>query len=243
MRRFWNDSQFFRQKCYNISWMFMEVHKSALCPLRWGDSDTLCIVSPIENGWHSRPAPFVINRRLLTANFSKSEQLYEEALKHIVGGVNSPSCSYKAVGGGVGSHGTGQRGLLLGCGRQQIYWLLRRYGPIITGHAHPHITEAIKSRRNGVLYGTRPIWNTICQNAERSMPNLESALTNSGPKRSWLPSALPAFTGRDKIIKFAGCYHAIPISFGRSRLRPFHIGHPDSAGVPKASPKMSLPFL
>src|SRR4249919_2420554 len=86
----------------------------------------------------------------------RSEALFQEALQHIVGGVNSPSRSFKAVGGGApvfmkraqGAHFWDVDG-------NRFIDYLAAYGPIITGHAHPHVTEAIiRAAQNGTLYGT-----------------------------------------------------------------------------------------
>lgn len=76
--------------------------------------------------------------------FTKSEQLHAEALEHIVGGVNSPSRSYKAVGGGAPVAMEKASGAYFWDvdGNKYIDYLAT-YGPIITGHAHPHITKAI----------------------------------------------------------------------------------------------------
>ncbi len=81
-------------------------------------------------------------------NRTRSEALYQEALEHIVGGVNSPSRSFKAVGGGAP--------VFMKRGKGAYFWdvdgnryidYLAAYGPIILGHAHPHVTEAIMQRR------------------------------------------------------------------------------------------------
>lgn len=87
---------------------------------------------------------------------TRSEALYEEALLHIVGGVNSPSRSFKAVGGGAPVFMERAKGAYFWDedGNRYIDYLAA-YGPIITGHAHPHITKAItKAAENGILYGT-----------------------------------------------------------------------------------------
>src|SRR5690606_25271904 len=86
----------------------------------------------------------------------KSEQLHQEALEYIVGGVNSPSRSYKAVGGGSPvAMERGQGAYFWDVDGNRYIDYLAAYGPIITGHAHPHITEAIKkAAETGVLYGT-----------------------------------------------------------------------------------------
>src|SRR5690606_18659873 len=75
---------------------------------------------------------------------TRSAALYEEALKHIVGGVNSPSRSFQAVGGGAPVFMTRAKGAYFWDvdGNRYIDYLAA-YGPIITGHAHPHIVEAI----------------------------------------------------------------------------------------------------
>src|SRR5699024_5561735 len=97
--------------------------------------------------------PLLGGRRL---NFSKSEVLHEEALEHIVGGVNSPSRSYKAVGGGSPiAIEKGKGAYLYDIDGNRYIDYLAAYGPIITGHAHPHITKAItQAAETGVLYGT-----------------------------------------------------------------------------------------
>ena len=86
-------------------------------------------------------------------NRARSTQLYDEALKHIVGGVNSPSRSFKAVGGGAP--------VFMSRGEGAYFWdvdgnryidYLAAYGPIILGHAHPHVTDAIvRAAHNGTL--------------------------------------------------------------------------------------------
>lgn len=83
----------------------------------------------------------------------QSELLYKDAQEHIVGGVNSPSRSFKAVGGGAPVFMEKAQGAYFWDvdGNKYIDYLAA-YGPIITGHAHPHITKAItKAAENGVL--------------------------------------------------------------------------------------------
>ncbi len=112
----------------------------------------------------------------LLMNRPTSEQLYNEAQEHIVGGVNSPSRAYKGVGGGTpvfmekanGSHFWDVDG-------NQYIDYLGAYGPIITGHAHPHITEVIKgAAENGVLYGTpTKLENKFAKMLKDAIPSLE----------------------------------------------------------------------
>ncbi|MDQ0231755.1 glutamate-1-semialdehyde 2,1-aminomutase [Metabacillus malikii] len=183
-------------------------------------------------------------------NFSKSEALHEEALQHIVGGVNSPSRSYKAVGGGAP--------VVMERGKGAYFWdvdgnkyidYLAAYGPIITGHAHPHITKAIQTAaETGVLYGTpTPHEITFAKMLKEAMPAMDKVrFVNSGTEAVMTTIRVArAYTGRDKIIKFAGCYHGhsdlVLVAAGSG---PSTLGTPDSAGVPKsiAQEVITVPF-
>lgn len=182
--------------------------------------------------------------------FTKSNELHEEALEHIVGGVNSPSRSYKAVGGGSP--------VVMEKANGAYFWdvdgnkyidYLAAYGPIITGHAHPHITKAItKAAETGVLYGTpTPHEVKFAKMLKEAMPALDKVrFVNSGTEAVMTTIRVArAYTGRDKIIKFAGCYHGhsdlVLVAAGSG---PSTLGTPDSAGVPKsiAQEVITVPF-
>ena len=182
--------------------------------------------------------------------FTKSNKLHEEALEHIVGGVNSPSRSYKAVGGGSPVAMEKANGAYFWDvdGNKYIDYLAA-YGPIITGHAHPHITKAItKAAETGVLYGTpTPHEVTFAKMLKEAMPALDKVrFVNSGTEAVMTTIRVArAYTGRDKIIKFAGCYHGhsdlVLVAAGSG---PSTLGTPDSAGVPKsiAQEVITVPF-
>lgn len=182
--------------------------------------------------------------------FTNSERLHEEALQYIVGGVNSPSRSYKAVGGGAPVAMERAQGPYFWDvdGNQYIDYLAA-YGPIITGHAHPHITDAIKkAAESGVLYGTpTPHEVKFAKMLQEAMPNLEKVrFVNSGTEAVMTTIRVArAYTGRDKIIKFAGCYHGhsdlVLVAAGSG---PSTLGTPDSAGVPQsiAQEVITVPF-
>ena len=107
-------------------------------------------------------------------NFTNSERLHNEAFEHIVGGVNSPSRSYKAVGGGAPVvMERGQGAYFFDVDGNQYIDYLAAYGPIITGLAHPHITEAIKkAAESGVLFGTPTTHEvTLAKMLKEAMPN------------------------------------------------------------------------
>lgn len=182
--------------------------------------------------------------------FTKSKQLHAEALEHIVGGVNSPSRSYKAVGGGAPVAMEKASGAYFWDvdGNKYIDYLAA-YGPIITGHAHPHITKAItKAAETGVLYGTPTAHEvTFAKMLKEAMPALDKVrFVNSGTEAVMTTIRVArAYTGRDKIIKFAGCYHGhsdlVLVAAGSG---PSTLGTPDSAGVPKsiANEVITVPF-
>jgi glutamate-1-semialdehyde 2,1-aminomutase len=180
----------------------------------------------------------------------QSELLYQEALKHIVGGVNSPSRSFKAVGGGApvfmkraqGAHFWDVDG-------NRFIDYLAAYGPIITGHAHPHVTEAIiHAAQNGTLYGTpTELEIEFAKMLKSAIPSLDKVrFVNSGTEAVMTTIRVArAFTKRTKIIKFAGCYHGhsdlVLVAAGSG---PSTLGTPDSAGVPAsiAQEVITVPF-
>ena len=183
-------------------------------------------------------------------NRNTSERLHEEALTHIVGGVNSPSRSYKAVGGGSPTVMARAEGAYFYDvdGNKYIDYLAA-YGPIITGHAHPHITKALTTAaENGLLYGT-PTEHEIkfAKMLKDAIPTMDKVrFTNSGTEAVMTTIRVArAYTGRTKMMKFAGCYHGhsdlVLVAAGSG---PATLGTPDSAGVPKtiAEEVITVPF-
>jgi glutamate-1-semialdehyde 2,1-aminomutase len=183
-------------------------------------------------------------------NFTNSEALHKEALDHIVGGVNSPSRSYKAVGGGSPVY--------MKRGKGAYFWdvdgnkyidYLAAYGPIITGHAHPHIAGAIaNAAETGVLYGTpTSLENKFAKMLKSAIPSLEKVrFVNSGTEAVMTTVRVArAYTDRTKIIKFSGSYHghfdAVLVEAGSG---PATLGTPDSAGIPRsvAEDVITVPF-
>lgn len=183
-------------------------------------------------------------------NHSESNRLHKEALEHIVGGVNSPSRSFKAVGGGSP--------VVMERAKGAYFWdvdgnkyidFLAAYGPIITGHGHPHISKAISNAaETGVLYGTPTRHEiTFAKMLKEAMPNMDRIrFVNSGTEAVMTTIRVSrAYTGRTKIMKFAGCYHGhsdlVLVAAGSG---PATLGTPDSAGVPKtiAEEVITIPF-
>lgn len=183
-------------------------------------------------------------------NRKQSEHLYQEALKHIVGGVNSPSRSFKAVGGGAPVFMSKAEGAYFWDvdGNKYIDYLAA-YGPIITGHAHPHITEAItRAAANGTLYGTpTELEIQLAIMLKEAIPSMDKVrFVNSGTEAVMTTIRVArAYTKRNKIIKFAGCYHGhsdlVLVAAGSG---PSTLGIPDSAGIPTsiAHEVITVPF-
>ncbi|MFC4810744.1 glutamate-1-semialdehyde 2,1-aminomutase [Paenibacillus sp. GCM10023250] len=185
-----------------------------------------------------------------TTQRPRSEALYAEALQHIVGGVNSPSRSFKAVGGGAPVFMKRAQGAHFWDVDDNRYIdYLCAYGPIITGHAHPHITEAITAAAaNGTLYGTpTELEITLARMLKDAIPSLDKVrFVNSGTEAVMTTIRVArAYTKRSKIIKFAGCYHGhsdlVLVAAGSG---PSTLGIPDSAGVPVsiANEVITVPF-
>lgn len=183
-------------------------------------------------------------------NRTKSEQIYQEACEHIVGGVNSPSRGYKAVGGGAPTVMERAEGAYFWDvdGNKYIDYL-GAYGPIITGHAHPHIAAAItKAATTGVLYGTpTPHEVKFAKMLKEAIPSMDKVrFVNSGTEAVMTTIRVArAYTNRTKVMKFAGCYHGhsdlVLVAAGSG---PATLGTPDSAGVPAsiAQEVITIPF-
>ncbi|MET3547675.1 glutamate-1-semialdehyde 2,1-aminomutase [Paenibacillus favisporus] len=183
-------------------------------------------------------------------NRTRSEQLYQEALQHIVGGVNSPSRSFKAVGGGAPVFMKRANGAYFWDEDDNRYIdYLAAYGPIITGHAHPHITEAItRAAQNGTLYGTpTQLEIQLARMLKEAIPSMDKVrFVNSGTEAVMTTIRVArAYTKRNKVIKFAGCYHGhsdlVLVAAGSG---PSTLGIPDSAGIPTsiAHEVITVPF-
>jgi glutamate-1-semialdehyde 2,1-aminomutase len=170
---------------------------------------------------------------------ARSAALYERACRVIPGGVNSPVRAFRAVGGTPLFIARGEGAYLYDADGRRFLDLVGSWGALILGHAHPAVVAAIgEASRTGTTYGA-PCEGEV-ELAERvtaSYPGLEQVrFVSSGTEA--VMSAIRvarAATGRDLIVKFAGCYHGhadhLLVSAG-SGLATF--GRPSSAGVPEA---------
>ncbi|MFJ7408826.1 MULTISPECIES: glutamate-1-semialdehyde 2,1-aminomutase [unclassified Lysinibacillus] len=183
-------------------------------------------------------------------NHSKSEAVHAEALLHIVGGVNSPSRSYKAVGGGSP--------VAMARGKGAYFWdvdgnryidYLAAYGPLVTGHGHPHIAKAISNAaENGTLFGTPTEYEvTFAKMLKEAIPSMDKVRFNNSGTEAVMTTirVARAYTGRTKIMKFAGCYHGhFDLVLVAAGSGPATLGTPDSAGVTTATAEevITVPF-
>ena len=169
----------------------------------------------------------------------RSAELYATARKYIPGGVNSPARAWSAVGGEplFIARGAGSR-LWDADGNQYIDYLCS-WGPMILGHAHPEVVEAIKgAAEGGTSFGApTEAENELARSVLEAFPSIEMVrFVSSGTEATMSAIRLArAFTGRDKVIKFEGGYHghgdALLVAAGSGATAH---GIPDSAGVTRS---------
>ena len=179
----------------------------------------------------------------------KSDALFAEALKHIPGGVNSPVRAFRAVGGqpffvqrAKGAHVWDVDG-------NEYIDFVCTWGPAIHGHAYAPIVQAVqKTAELGTSFGIpNPLEVTMAKLICAAVPSVQKVrMCNSGTEATMSAIRLArGFTGRDKIIKFEGCYHghvdSLLVKAGSGALT---FGYPDSAGVPASFTQHTivLPF-
>ena len=166
-----------------------------------------------------------------------SQQLFERAVEVIPGGVNSPVRAFAAVGGTPPFIASAEGAYLTDVDGKRYIDYVGSWGPMITGHAHPEIIAAVTETANrGLSFGAPcalevELAERICD----TMPNIELLrMTNSGTEAAMSAIRLArGATGRDKIIKFEGCYHghadSLLVKAGSGALT---LGVPSSPGVP-----------
>lgn len=168
---------------------------------------------------------------------NKSEMLFAEAVEHIPGGVNSPVRAFGSVGETPRFIASAKGAYMTDTDGQTYLDFVGSWGPMILGHNHPKVlADVLEACREGLSFGAATereveMAELIC----RIVPSIEMVrMVNSGTEA--VMSAIRAargFTGRNKIIKFAGCYHghsdAMLVKAGSGVMTA---GIPDSAGVP-----------
>ncbi|MFK8047418.1 MAG: glutamate-1-semialdehyde 2,1-aminomutase [Halioglobus sp.] len=170
---------------------------------------------------------------------STSEQLFERANKHIPGGVNSPVRAFKAVGGTPIFIDRSDGAYVFDTqGKQYIDYVLS-WGPMLMGHNHPAVREAVvKQSEKGLSFGApTELEIELAEKLCNIMPGMDMVrMVNSGTEATMSAIRLArGFTGRDAIVKFEGCYHghsdSLLVKAGSGALT---MGVPSSPGVPSS---------
>jgi glutamate-1-semialdehyde 2,1-aminomutase len=177
--------------------------------------------------------------------YKRSSQLFAEAEKVIPGGVNSPVRAFKAVGGTPIFVKYARGAYLFDEDDRRLIDYINSWGPMILGHAFPPVVDAVISRAKlGTSFGMPTALETeIATLAVKMVPNIDKIrFVNSGTEACMSAIRLArGFTNRDKIIKFAGCYHGHSDSFLiQAGSGAITFGSPNSPGVTAGTAKDTL---
>ncbi|MGH1486382.1 MAG: glutamate-1-semialdehyde 2,1-aminomutase [Cellvibrionaceae bacterium] len=170
---------------------------------------------------------------------NRSEVLFSEAQQHIPGGVNSPVRAFKAVGGTPVFFKRAEGAYVFDEDNKRYIDYVLSWGPMILGHAYPPVIEAVRAKAlDGLSFGAPTELETeLAQKVRAIIPNMDKVrFVNSGTEATMSAIRLArGATGRDKIIKFEGCYHghsdSLLVKAGSGALT---FGVPSSPGVPKS---------
>lgn len=175
----------------------------------------------------------------------RSRALFEEAKRFLPGGVNSPVRAFRAVGGEpvVIERASGSR--LYDVDGNAYIDYVAAWGPMILGHAHPSVVKAIQEAAEaGTSYGAPTPWETeLARMVVEAVPSIEMVrFVNSGTEAAMSAIRLArGVTGRDRIVKFEGCYHghadSLLVKAGSGAMT---FGIPDSLGVPADLARQTL---
>ncbi len=178
-------------------------------------------------------------------NTSKSSKLFEEAQKHMPGGVNSPVRAFKSVGRDPLYIQSAKGAKMTDVDGNEFIDYVGSWGPMILGHAHERVIEAVRETAlSGTSFGAsneREIDLSVL--IKKFVPSIEIVrMVNSGTEATMSAMRLArAFTERDKIIKFEGCYHGHGDSFlSKAGSGVATLGLPDSPGVTRSTAKDTL---
>ena len=180
---------------------------------------------------------------------SRSTELFQQAKTVIPGGVNSPVRAFNGVGGEPVFFKSGQGPYLIDVDDKQYIDYVGSWGPMILGHNHPEVYQAVvNAASNGLSFGA-PIEAEylLAKKVTELMPNIEKVrMVNSGTEATMTAIRLArGVTGRNKILKFIGCYHGhsdgLLVDAGSGVLT---LGLPSCPGIPKdfTQHTLSVPF-
>ncbi len=170
---------------------------------------------------------------------TRSHDLFQTAQQHIPGGVNSPVRAFRGVGGDPVYIKRAEGAYIYDEDGRGYIDYVGSWGPMILGHAHPEVIETVqRSAANGLSFGAPTEIETImAEKVKALVPSIEMVrMVSSGTEATMSAIRLArGYTGRDKIVKFEGCYHghadSLLVKAGSGALT---FGEPTSPGVPKA---------
>ena len=181
----------------------------------------------------------------MTYTTKNSHEQFTRAKKSIAGGVNSAVRAFKQVGGDPVFFARGEGAYLFDVDGNRYIDYVASWGPSILGHAHPTVVKAVcETAATGMSYGAPTVIETeMAELLKQLVPSIEKVrMVSSGTEATMSAIRLArGFTGRDKIIKFEGCYHgsgdSLLVKAGSSALT---LGVPSSPGVPAALAELTL---
>jgi glutamate-1-semialdehyde-2,1-aminomutase len=176
---------------------------------------------------------------------TRSHDEFQRALKVIPGGVNSPARAFGGVGGNPVFIARADRQYLYDVDGNRYLDYVGSWGPHILGHRHPRVIEAMqKALETGTSFGApTELESILAEMIIEAVPSIEKVrMVNSGTEATMSAVRLArGFTGRDIIIKFAGCYHghvdSLLVQAGSGALT---LGHPSSPGIPRGCTQDTL---
>ncbi|QEP43304.1 glutamate-1-semialdehyde-2,1-aminomutase [Ectothiorhodospiraceae bacterium BW-2] len=176
---------------------------------------------------------------------SQNSELFARAQQHIPGGVNSPVRAFRSVGGEPIFFSRGEGAWLWDVAGRRYIDYVGSWGPMVAGHAHPKVVAAVQSAAaRGLSFGAPTTLETeMAEKLCQLVPSMELVrMVNSGTEATMSAIRLArGATGRDKIVKFEGCYHghsdSLLVKAGSGALT---LGVPSSPGVPAALAESTL---
>jgi len=177
-----------------------------------------------------------------TYTFTKSEEIFAEAQELMPGGVSSPVRAFKSVGGNPVVFDRVKGAYAYDVDENKYIDYVGTWGPAILGHADDDVLDAVKKTMDkGTSFGAPcPLENELAKAVIAAVPSVEMVrFTNSGTEACMgMIRLVRAFTGRNKVIKFEGCYHGHADSFlVQAGSGVATLGLPDSPGVPASATK------
>lgn len=181
----------------------------------------------------------------MSYNTQQSQHLFSQAQSHIPGGVNSPVRAFKGVGGTPLFIDHAKGAYLYDVDGNRYLDFVGSWGPMILGHSAPEIISAVSERmQKGLSFGAPTAIETeMAEQVCKLIPSMDMVrMVNSGTEATMSAIRLArGFTGRDKIVKFEGCYHghvdALLVKAGSGALT---LGTPSSPGIPKSVTEHTL---